>query len=333
MSTIPITFNHTPSYTAVGGTERLGSTGLSAVILNRGAPYPRFRLFEELEQAGFDYVVSLEGNRKRYDLEGLSNSFPFVRFILPAEDLSRGEEINIAAAELPGPHFLVLWNDLRILRGGGAAKIAERFLSSSPVLCIVTVIEDNQLETIPTLTAPVLVKGKVKTIPFIADQNGLPSLFPFDGIGIYDRECFLRLGGFDRSLGNLQGTNPDSFYWQLMDFGFRSWLWGEKIQVNTGLKISYEGILRAEDQSTGDNSRRFCLKNLAPVFRGDYANLPLRRFPAFLWAMRFDILGAWEEFSLVREWVKTNRYRFRCDARAVTELWEKAGHREETISS
>ena len=97
--TIPTTFrDNLPSYTAVGGNERRASTGLSAVILNRGGRYPRFTHFEELEKAGFDYVLSMEGSSTRYDLETLSGSFPFVRFILLKEDVSPGEEINLAAA-------------------------------------------------------------------------------------------------------------------------------------------------------------------------------------------------------------------------------------------
>ena len=321
MNTIPTTFKDTPSYTVVGGLERQGSTGLSAVILNRGAPFPRVRFFDELEKAGFDYVVSLEGGKRRFDLDGLSTAYPFVRFILTVDDLSSGEEINIAARELPSSHFLVLWNDLRIMRGG-AERIAERLMESSKGqksmrLCTVPVIQDGRLATMPTLISPLVIQGKVKTIPSMPDREGQPSLYPFDGIGIYDREAFLRLGGFDRSLL--------SFYWQLMDFGFRSHLWGEEISVNTAIKFSYEGAITPEDETAEESFRRFYLKNLAPVFRGDHADLPLRRFPGFLWRLRLDILSAWEEFSLARSWVKTNRYRFRCDARTVAELWGEHG--------
>ena len=180
-------------------------------------------------------------------------------------------------------------------------------------LCTVPVIQDGRYQTMPTLIAPVMIRGKVKTMPFMPDKEGQSTLYPFDGIGIYDKETFLRLGGFDKSLV--------SFYWQLMDFGFRSHLWGEEIMVNTALKFSYEGVITPSDETAEGSFRRFYLKNLAPVFRGDHANLPLRRFPAFLWRLRLDILSAWEEFSLARDWVKTNRYRFRCDARAVAELW------------
>ena len=330
MNTIPTTFNEVLlSYTAVGGNERRASTGLSAVILNRGGRYPRFGLFEELEKAGFDYVLSMESSFTRYDLEALSQNFPFVRFILLKEPVSTGEEINLAAAELSSPLFFVLWNDLKILRGGGAERMAERLHSSAlgpengsmshyKRLCTVPLIQDGRSETMPTLIAPALVSEKklkpaIKTIPFIPSKEGSPSLYPYDGIGIYDRERFIRLGGFDSSIKN--------FYWQLMDFGFRSKLWGEEITATQLIKLSYEGTIPQEDSTAGESSLRFFLKNLAPVYRGDYAHIPLARFPAYF-RRSGDLLASWHEFSAARSWVKTNRYRFISDARTMAERWE-----------
>ena len=333
MNTIPTTFNDSlPSYTAVGGTERKASTGLSAVILNRGGRYPRYGLFEELGKAGFDYVLSMEGSSARYDIEALSGSFPFVRFILLKESVSPGEEINLAAAELSSPLFFVLWNDLRILRGGGAERMAERLLSAAGTrpqsednknlykrLCTVPLIQDGRSETMPTLIAPALISEKksvniIKTIPFIPQKEGSPSLYPFDGIGIYDRERFIRVGGFDPSI--------KSFHWQLMDFGFRSSLWGEEIAATQLVKLAYDGIVPLEDSTAGSGYKRFFLKNLVPVFRRDYAHIPLRRFPGYFRKMGGDLVAAWEEFSAAREWVKVNHYRFTSDARTIVERWE-----------
>ena len=328
MSTIPSIFRDTlPSYTVVGGNERRASTGLSAVILNRGGRYSRYSLFEELEKAGFDYVISIESLNNRYDLETLSQSFPFVRFILLKEALTPGEEINLAASELSSPLFFVLWNDLKILRGGGAERMAERLHAGTAEnngnykrLCTVPLIQDGRAETIPTLVVPALIPGKnhwfrrtaatFKTIPFLPSREGLLSLYPFDGVGIYDRMRFIRLGGFDPAF--------KKFYWQLMDFGFRSSLWGEEIAATQFIKLAYEGGLHQEDTTAIDCYHRFYLKNLAPVFRGDSAQIPLIRFPSYL-QRRGELFAAWEEFSAARLWVKTNRYRFTSDARTVTE--------------
>jgi len=326
MSGIPTIFNDKlPSYTAVGGAEKRASTGLSAVILNRGGRYSRYSLFEDLGKAGFDYVLSMENSFTRYDLEALSGSFPFVRFILLKDQLSPGEEINLAAAELSSPLFFVLWNDLRILRGGGAGRMAERLLAEEDGgrensrrykrLCTVPLIQDGRSDSLPTLTAPVLFPEKnpenaVKTIPYIPSRERLPSLYPFDGIGIYDRERFMRLGGFDSAM--------KSFYWQLMDFGYRCSLWGEEISSTQLIKLSYDGAVPLEDSTAGESYLRFYLKNLAPVFRGDHAHLPLRRFPGYL-KRRGGPIAAWKEFSGARLWVKTNRYRFCSDSQTIAE--------------
>ena len=323
MNTIPTTFNDSlPTYTAVGGSVRLGSTGLSAVILNRGGRYPRYTLFEELEKTGFDYVLSMENTSIHSDLEALSSSFPFVRFILTKEQLSPGEEINMAASELSSPLFFVLWNDLRILRSGGAMRIAKRLLAEGSEnknvfkrLCTAPMIQDGRAETLPTLIAPALIPEKkyrnvIRTIPFVPGKEGLPTLYPYDGIGIYDRERFIRLNGFDPFIKN--------FYWQLMDFGFRSSLWGEEIATTQLIKLSYEGAVPQEDSTAGKDFMRFFLKNLSPVFRRDFAHIPLRRFPEY-YRKRGEFFAAWEEFSAARNWVKTNCYRFCSDARIMAE--------------
>jgi hypothetical protein len=310
----------------VGGKERCGSTGLSAVLLNRTSRFPRRTVFQELEKAGFDYVLSMECNGERYDLEELSSRFPFVRFILLPQGLSPGEQINLAACELSSPLFFVLWNDLRIVSGGGAGRIVGRLCldleelkkaeSAGPYrqLCTVPVIQNTRCETLPTLIAPSVSRGNIKPLIFSPKKEGLPSLYPFDSVGVYDRERFIRLGGFDLTL-----KNP---YWQLMDFGFRSCLWGEEIRVTQQLKLSWEGEFPVADTTPDESYRRFYLKNLAPAFRGDYAHLPLRRFFGYFRRSGLDPFSAWEEFFQARRWVKTNRYRFRSDARTVNDLWE-----------
>jgi hypothetical protein len=265
-------------------------------------------------------------------LEALSSSFPFVRFILPQETLSPGEEINLAASDLTSPLFFVLWNDLKILRCGGAARMAERLLSEGSEnrnvykrLCTAPAIQDLRSEIMPTIIAPALVperkiRNVIRTIPFVPGKEGLPTLYPFDGIGIYDRERFIRLNGYDPFIKN--------FYWQLMDFGFRSGLWGEEIATTQLIKLSYEGTVPVEDSTAGEDFLRFFLKNLAPVFKGDYAHIPLRRFPSYF-KRRGQLFTAWEEFSAARSWVKTNRYRFTSDAKIMAERFASVVNGEE----
>jgi hypothetical protein len=296
-------------------------------LLNRGGRYPRRTLFQELGKTGFDYIISIE-KAERYDIEELSARFPFVRFILLKEAVSPGEQINLAVSELSSPLFFVLWSDLRILHSGGAGRMAGRLRCSAEDirsgnpgpnkrLCTTPVIQNSQFETLPTQIAPALYRGTVKPVFFATQREGTPALYPFDGVGIYDRDRFIKLGGFDVSL--------KSPHWQLMDFGFRAHLWGEEILSTQHVRLSYNGEIPLSDSTANESYRRFYLKNLAPVFRGDRAEIPLRRFFSYLTRSAKDPFLAWADFAEGRSWVRTNCYRFRKDARALVELWEMPG--------
>ena len=111
-----------------------------------------------------------------------------------------------------------------------------------------------------------------------------------------------------------------------MDFGFRAWLWGEEITSTRTLKLSYETIVPAEDNSVNADYYRFYLKNIAPAFRIDHALLPLRRFPGFMLRActargNGGISAARENFRESRQWVKTNSLRWCYSPEAVTSRW------------
>jgi len=327
MNTIPTIFNENiMPYTAVGGKERIASTGISAVILN-GHGYPRRSFFQDIEKTGFDNVISIESASPHYDIEELSGRFPFVRFVLPENELNTGEQINLAASEIESPLFFVMRSDMKVIAGGTARRMAERLSVSSEEdgeknekktgfkrLCTVPVIMNSNYEILPVLVAPMTQQRKMLTHFFEPQTEEELSLYPFDGIGIYDRQRFIHLGGYDTTLKKT--------HWQLMDFGFRAFLWGEEIALNQHFKLSYDGELPSEDFTVEENYRRFYLKNLAPVFRRDYAHLPFYRFPSFFGKSGEDILTAWEEFKESRKWVKKNKFRWKRDARGVTGIWD-----------
>ena len=310
-----------PSYTAVGGSERAGKSGLTAVLLNRGGRYPRRTLFEQLKKTGFDYILSIENAQERYDVEELSSLFPFIRFILLKEKITTGEAINLAAAELSGSYFFVLWNDHRLFNGINAAKMVELF--GGKRLCTVPVVQNSQFEILHTLVSPVYCReskisgsrrGTIKTLPGTPLRENQCTLYPHDWLGFYDKEKFLQLGGFDREI-----IHP---HWQLMDFGFRAYLWDEELRSTQIIRLIHDGVLPPSDNTTEDSYRLFFLKNLAPEWRSDHAYLPLRSFPGYLAKANWDLPGAWMEFFRERKWVIKNRRRFRRDARALTDLWE-----------
>jgi hypothetical protein len=332
MNTIPTIFNEKIiPYTAVGGKERTASTGISAVVLNRSGSYQNRAFFTELEKNGFDNILSIESCAPHYDIEELSGRFPFVRFILPEKEINLGEQINLAASEIESPLFFVLRSDMKIIAGGTAKRLAERLSASSEDnddaenkigfkrLCTVPVIMNSNYEILPSLVAPMTHRSKMKPV-FLEPQNeGDLSLYPFDGAGIYDRKRFINLGGFDITLNNT--------FWQLMDFGFRANLWGEEIALSLQLKLSYNGELPTEDFTIEESYRRFYMKNLAPVFRNDYAHLPYYRFPSYLFKSKDDFSLSWEEFKECRKWVIKNKFRWKCDAHTVTNRWDSTSEK------
>ncbi|MDR2865430.1 MAG: hypothetical protein LBV68_07470 [Spirochaetaceae bacterium] len=347
MNIIPTTFNDknkkrlaaslienpVPAYTVVGGNEHRGSSGVSAILLNRGVRYPRRSLFYELGKAGFDYVVSVEGPNEHYDLDELSRLFPFVRFILLSETVNIGEQINIAVSEIKSPLFFVLWNDLKILYGGTAAKIAERIvLPPEKVvhdnekkrwykrLCTIPVFQNPEFETLPTASGPLMIKKKFEIARFSPGKEDMPSLYPYDAVGIYDRERFLDLGGFD--------TEIKSEHWQLLDFGFRAWLWGEQIRCTQLIRLRYEGFKKIEDTTYDESYWHFFLKNLSPVLRCNtdtkelYAHLPLKNFFTFLFKAGQGPLNAAHYFLNARHWVYEHRLNWKTSAKALTQEWK-----------
>jgi len=333
MNTIPTTFNNKiTNYTAVGGRERSASNGISAVILNRTG-LPRRSFFQELEKTGFDNVISIESASVHFDIEEMAERFPFVRFILPENQINLGEQINLAASEIESPLFFVLRNDMKLVAGGNARRMAERLSVNSEEdaktekntgfkrLCTVPLIMNSNYGALPTLVMPMTHNRKMKTVFSEPQQEGELSIFPYDGIGIYDRQRFIQIGGYDTTI-----NNP---HWQLMDFGFRAYLWGEEISLNLHYKISCDGELPPQDFTVEENYRRFYLKNLAPVYKRDYAHLPFYRFPAFFCKSGEDIFLTWEEFLQTRKWVKKNKYRWKCDAHSVTCLWDNASKQGE----
>jgi len=334
MSTIPTIFNEkiTP-YTAVGGKERIASTGICAIVINSPG-FSRRSFFQELEKTGFDNVISIETSQPHYDIEELTSRFPFVRFVLPEREISLGEQINLAASEIESPLFFVMRSDMKIIAGGTARRMAERLALSHEEgeenqapstgeiksgfkrLCTVPVIMNSRYEILPTIVSPMTQRKKMRTAFMEPQTEGQLSLYPFNGIGIYDRQRFIQSGGFDTTLKNT--------HWQMMDFGFRSHLWGEEISLSLQLKLLCDNEMTSEDYTVEDSYMRFYLKNLSPVFRGDYAHLPFYRFLSFLFKSGVDLFSAWEEFSKCRKWVKTNKFRWKCDAPSVTERWNSA---------
>ena len=317
MSTIPTTSKSSRvPYTVVGG-KRVDKalkkpSALSILVLNRGERLYKSTTFTQLEKLGTGEILSVEGPRAGYDIENLARKFPRVRFILLKEEVNPGEKVNIGISEASGRLAFVLWNDASLV-SSDLSRVVEK-LDQESTACTVPVLQNPKKELLPTVLSPAFYRKLLRIVPAQPTRDGLPTIYPFDYCGIYNRERFTLIGGFDHSL-----DNP---YWQKLDFGFRCFLWGERIQTTTGIQLSYHGEVPAEDTTPDESYKIFFLKNLAISFSRDSGTLPSTKFLTYLLKTGSGVVGAWKDFKEVRRWVEINRYRFKQDARSLTELWE-----------
>ena len=315
--------NTTPSisdrpYTVVGGTrtERVvsGAKRTTLVVLHRGGKYRRFELFDDLQRLGFDEVLSIEPAGASYDIEALARQYAGVRFLLLHRSLSIGEQVNVGIQEAFGRVVMAVWNDTEPERIAGKSVV--RLAEEEDVLCVVPMLRTDRGEVIPSLSAPAFDGGRLRVIPLAPTSDGATSLYPADYVGIYRRERFLQLGGFDPAI-----ATP---YWQKLDFGFRAHLWGEAIRYHSGIRVTAASGLEPENTTPDAGYRRFYLKNLMVRFRADEGTLPASRFPGFYLRTGGGLAASWSLFRETQRWVQTHRYRFVQDARRITELWEPA---------
>jgi len=315
MSGIPTTLEAgAVSYTVAGapkpppGTDP-GST--SVVLLNRGSRLYRNETMDELERAGLPNILSVESKGEGVDVESLATRHPKARFLILSEPASPGVQVNLAIRESPGPYVFVLWNDMSLSAQALSSRFFER-LAERGHLCCAPALYGKGGEQLPSAVSPAEGRSSLKLLGLVPEGDGARSLYPFDYAGIYSREKFVLTGGYDGTMGN-----P---HWQKLDFGFRSWLWGEEIRILQALKVSYAEAPKAEDETPDECYKWFWLKNLAPSFRGDHGAIGLSRFWSYLLS-RGVSSSAVGEFRAAREWVNLNRYRFRTDASCLVDLW------------
>lgn len=317
MNTIPLIFNERQiKRTVIGGSDFTCPADeclpISVILLNRGARHYRTQIFQHLLGFKFRSVVSVEQSGENYELENLARRYPFVKFLIPLESVTTGDMINMAMSELDAEYVLVIWNDVTIPTHTLPTRLVEK-ITSDAILCQLPVLSNTQLQPLPVERVPTNENSKFKIHYFSCYKDGTPSFYPFDFMGIYHRQKFMQLGGFDYTI-----VNP---YWQNIDFFFRSWLWGEKTRLASLFKINYLEAVTEEDITPDESYLRFFLKNITPVFKMDHAELPRNRFFSYFRRCPHSLFECRAEFNDAREWVEKNKYRFKNDAKLLIETW------------
>lgn len=313
-------------YTVIGGSKvdriRKSQAPLALLLLNRGSRFYRHEKLRELQEAGIGEILCVEGPRISYDIEPLSREFPEIRFLLLQEEASPGEKINVGIEECRTRLTFALWSDMDFPippEGEGDLDTGQwqsflQEIEDKEILCTVPQLRSSADQVVPSIQVPALIKGKLKVMPWKPIQEGMRSLFPFDYCGIYHRSRFLLSGGYD--------TWMDNPYWQKLDFGLRSFLWGEQILCRRDVVVRYSGETVSEDSSADISYKLFFLKNMTVHFNGEMGVLPASKRFAYCLASDSRWIDARNEFREVQTWVHQNRYRFKSDVQSLVNHWE-----------
>lgn len=318
-SKLPLTYSVlSPSQPSVGSVR--GGERVTLILLNRDSWLFRSSTLEELSGAGFLEILSLEVPPFKADYQEILEHSPTVRFMHFSRKALPGELINLAVREARGEFCLTLWDDQAIIDAGMLARLFKTWDPES-AFCAVPELLQKEGAPIPSLMVPSLYRKNLRFLPLSAsDSATVQTVFPFDYTALFHRQSFLSTGGYDTSL-----SNP---FWQKAEWGLRSCLWGERFEQISPFRIGYRGDMPLEDQTYDDSYRRTFLKTMAVRFSRDHGELSWTRFWNFWCQSGMGPGASLKEFRELHGWVKTHRYRFKTDLRALIELW---GHKPGVI--
>ena len=315
MNTIPLLFNQRQiNRTVLGGKEPMPNVQLNiaVLLLNSEGSYYRMQMLENLAKCGFQSIVSFEKTSENYNLDEYAHKFPFVKFIIPLEAVTDGDLINIGMSEVTAEYVLVLRDTIAFAPDALTARLAENVLAAKPY-CVVPRLLCPAVPSFPVVFRPSVRNAVLDVERAATVSDGIPTLYPFDYVGLYNRKTFIQLGGYDYTI-----TAP---YWQNLDLSMRAWLWGEKITVSTAFNLSYLADPPSEDTTANLGSSRFYLKNLLPAFVSDHGVIPRAQFWVYLRRSSCGFFETLHQFNDARSWTDKNKYRFRYDAAYLVEHW------------
>ena len=316
MNSIPLTFNERLcNCTVLGGKEKILNVKypISVLLLGRHPGSYKEQSLEVLLNSGFENIITIENTKDNFKLEKYVQKFPQVKFIVPTEKYTVGDLINLGMAECKSEYLLVLWDDFVLKNQIFNDFLVNKILASN-CACYCPVFTNSDMQSIPVQMKPRIEKGSFEIIPSQVIYDNTYTLFPFDFVGVYNKDKFINIGGFDSTI--------KSSYWQNLDFSIRTWLRNEKIISSPIFKFSYEMSEPIMDTTIDSSYFRFYLKNIAPVYKKDYAYIPLTYFFQFHRRSSLSFASAMKEFKIVRKWVSKNAYHFKMDIKNLTEKWE-----------
>lgn len=313
MNEIPTRFNEREiNLTRLGGMDTEGGMDVSVVMLcSDNAAAHRVYAFEQLSKCPFRSILSIERDAESFNMEEMSKRFPLVKFIMPLEGVTTGDMINIAMAEVKTSYVLILRDTIKIGQNIMQPHFFER-LTAGEHYCVAPRLMDSKSEPLSTQFVPEANHGHFSVEVSSLIRDGMPTLYPFDFIGLYNAEKFRQLGGYDYTI--------KSPYYQNLDLAMRAWLWGEKTVLSTSLLLSYSEEEPIADTTTDTTYLHFVLKNLLPKYR-DGGYISASSFFRFLTHSSLPLFEAKKVFDDGRRWVEVNKARFHTDLQHLIEGW------------
>lgn len=315
MNTIPLIFNQREiNRTVLGGKDKMPFVRLNiaVLLLNSEGSHYRGQMLENLSKCGFKSIVSFEKTLENYNLDDISHRFPYVKFVVPLEPVTEGDLINIGMSEVDADYVLVMRDTVSFASDTLTVRLAEKLMEGNPY-CVVPRLICPGMPSFPIVFTPSVRDSMLDVEAVSTISDGVHTLYPFDFIGLYNRQTFIRLGGYDYTI--------TSGYWQNLDLSFRAWLWGERITLSTVFNLSYQEEPPLADTTANLSSSRFYLKNLVPEFVDDHGVIPRSAFWVYLRRSSCGFFETLRQFNDARFWVDKNKYRFRHDAADIVEQW------------
>ncbi len=315
MNSIPTTFDeHQITRTIIGGKPNSNPDALniSVILLNSSGSHFKINVYKNLLDCNFSSIISIEHDPNNSTIDDISRKFPEIKFIIPQEDATQGELINLAMSEVYSDYALVLKDTLYIPSKFLLQNLAQR-LTEKDYFCIVPWLSDKNNNTLQCNYSPIVEKSHFTVSSSSVINDGIKTLYPFDNIALYNRKKFIQLGGFDWTI--------KSSYWQTLDFALRSWLWGEETHLSSLLHFSYVDDVPIEDHTINMDYLRYHLKNEVPKLKMEAGYIRKSSFFAFLMNSSCGFIEAKRHFNEAKKWVNKNKYCFKMDLQTFVENW------------
>lgn len=203
----------------------------------------------------FNYCLHVVSQSERFPVEEMQARYPDVTFIVFPKAPSLAERVNALADVCMTTYFLTMRSDTNLMNFDWKPIEAKMKAEDHPAM-ISPWIFNKSNEEIPTLRAPHMQGKEVEPLSFMPTAKCHANLYPFLGLGLYDRALFQRLRGYDEDISGA--------YWQTLDFGVRCWLYGYPVYTMSDIAVLfYAKQFLIEDRSEQQGFERFYSKALS----------------------------------------------------------------------